>query len=198
LTPRALPAAPLLVSRRQGNTIQVRPLNPGVGRQGTALARYKVLGAVAHNVADSFTSSLNYATDDYVMGVMLTLARQSKEASYFIDFVSGSHSSAFDSGQLHRVVPFYNKMFWDNVQSQGSDASFVAEARLEVDFDLAQVRETATGGATASPYKCRLILVDSRGVEHSRETTGWWYPEPAHRSSSVGNWIQKIKSKLCV
>jgi hypothetical protein len=119
------------------------------------LARYKVLGAVAHNVADSFTSSLNYASDDYVMGVMLTLARQTSEAKYFIDFVSGEHSVAFDSGQLVRVVPFYNKMFWDNVENQGSDASFVSEARLEVDFDLSQSREETRGGMTANSYECR-------------------------------------------
>jgi len=166
--------------------------------QGTALARYKVLGAVAHNIADSFTSSLNYARVDYVMGEMLTLAPQTGHTKYFIDFVSGKHSPAFDSGNLLRVVPSYNKMFWDNVKSQGSDVSFVTEARLEVDFDLNQEREFAPGGPVGNPYKCRVILHDNRGIDHSRETDGWWWPEPAHRPTSIGDWIQRIRSRIGV
>jgi hypothetical protein len=40
------------------------------------MPRFKVLKGVAHNVGASFTSLMNYASDDYSMGHILRFARQ--------------------------------------------------------------------------------------------------------------------------
>src|SRR5713101_3017416 len=55
-----------------------------------SMARYKVLKGVAHSIGHSFTSLMNYAGDDYVMGHILRLARETKRDTLTIDFVSGA------------------------------------------------------------------------------------------------------------
>jgi hypothetical protein len=51
------------------------------------MARFKVLKSVAHNFGHSFTSLMNYAGDDYVMGHILRFARRSGCDTLTIDFV---------------------------------------------------------------------------------------------------------------
>jgi len=52
------------------------------------MPRYKVLKGVAHNIGHSFTSLMNYAIDDYTMGHVLRLARQTGRDTLIIDLVT--------------------------------------------------------------------------------------------------------------
>jgi len=51
------------------------------------MARYRVLKSVVHNVGHSFTSLMNYADDDYVMGHILRFARGAGRDTLSIDLV---------------------------------------------------------------------------------------------------------------
>jgi hypothetical protein len=53
------------------------------------MARYKVLKSVAHSLGHSFTSLMNYAHDDYVMGHILRFARASNRDTLIIDLMTG-------------------------------------------------------------------------------------------------------------
>jgi len=53
------------------------------------MPRFKVLKGVAHNIGHSFTSSMNYAIDDYTMGHVLRFARYSGNDTLHIDFTTG-------------------------------------------------------------------------------------------------------------
>lgn len=162
------------------------------------MARYKVLKAVAHNIAASFTSLMNYAQDDYVMGILLTRARTSGKESYFIDFASGQWSPVFDKEPLTKVAPFYVKMFWDNVAKQGSQRSMVKVGRLDVSFDTKIKRPAAAGQFEESPYTCTVSLIDDRGIDHSKTSTGWWFPEPSEPPSRLFGWANRLRSRLGV
>ncbi len=140
------------------------------------MARYKVLKSVAHNVADSFVSALNYTQDGHVVCCLLTDARATGCNSYFIDFVGAKHSAIFNDSNLARIVPFYSKMFWDNVDAQGSSRSYVSSAKLTMQFNLESRRESKNG--YENPYRCQLELLDDRGVDHTQSLEGWWQPEP--------------------
>jgi len=54
------------------------------------MAKYKVLKSVAHSVGHSFTSSMNYAGDDYVMGHLLRFARATNQDTLLIDLMTGT------------------------------------------------------------------------------------------------------------
>ena len=140
------------------------------------MPRYKVLKSVAHNVADSFVGALNYSQDGHVICRLLDEARATGNDHYFIDFRSGEHSQILDEPGLAKVVPFYSKMFWDNVERQGASRDFIDTARLSIRFNLNNRREVRNG--YENPYLCRLDLVDNRGVSHAQELSGWWQPEP--------------------
>lgn len=75
------------------------------------MPKYKVLDSVAHNIVASFTGSMNWAHDDFVMGHLLTAARTTGERTFAIDFVSGAASRVFDHSPLAKVVPFYIERF---------------------------------------------------------------------------------------
>lgn len=51
------------------------------------MAKRKVLKSVARSVADSFTSSMNYRTYDYVMGHILNAVRETGETTLHVDLL---------------------------------------------------------------------------------------------------------------
>lgn len=161
------------------------------------MAKRRTLKAVAHNVAASFTSLMNYVGDDYVMGHLLTYARQAGGTEFFIDFVSGAASPVFDQPPLQGVVPHYLKMFWDNVESQGSSRSFVKEARLSLSFDVKTRRPLAGDSKSEeSPFVCRMSLIDDQGVDRSRSFNGWWYPESSPLPSGLPGILIRLRRIL--
>ncbi len=162
------------------------------------MAKYKVLKSVAHNVGASFTSLMNYAQDDYVMGTLLTYARSSGETAFFIDFVSGEWSPIFDRRPLARIAPFYTKMFWENVQRQGSDRSLVKTGRLDITFNTKISRPAAGSKYEESPYTCTVSLVDDRGVDHSQTLNGWWFPAPYKPPAGLRGWFLRLRWRLSV
>ncbi len=151
------------------------------------MPKYKVLNAVAHNVASSFVSTVNRCEEDYVPGALLARSRESGQAHYFIDMIGEGQSVAFDDYPFTRVAPAYRKMFWDNVSSQGSAVEFVKWARLEIEFDLA-----AKHRAGASPFRCEVKLIDARGIDHSRAVLGTWAPEPFHFHVGPLGWLWRL------
>ena len=161
------------------------------------MPKYKVLDSVAHNICDSFTSSMNYASTDFVMGHLLAAARITGEHDFFIDFVADTASPIFEEPPLGHVVPFYGKMFWDNVEKQGSARSFVSTARLFVNFDITRSRPNAYNASVdESPFTCTLTLLDNRGIDHSHAAKGWWSPELQRPEGLLRRFIVRLRGWL--
>lgn len=144
------------------------------------MARYKVLKSVAHNIGHSFTSLMNYAGDDYVMGHVLRFARQTRRDTLTIDFVSGqARPSELLQAPISEVPSRYTKFFWDLVERHGSDRALVRDASLILRFDIAVERPHRTVPKFAeSPFACDVQITDVRGVKYLvAHFDGWWYPE---------------------
>jgi hypothetical protein len=154
------------------------------------MARYKVLKGVAHNTGHSFTSLMNYAGDDYVMGHVLRLARQTGRDTLTIDLVNG-HAGPLEllAAPISEVPSRYMKMFWYLVERHGSDRSLVQNAMLTLRYDTAVERPIRIAPElTESPFTCDVRITDVRGVEYQAHFEGWWYPERLN--------IPQIKSSL--
>ena len=143
------------------------------------MPRYKVLKSVAHNIGHSFTSLMNYADDDYVMGHFLRLARKTGRESLHIDFVQNTaEPKELLVEPVSEVPQRYTKFFWDMVKRQGSDRSCVEIATLELRFDTKTERERrGQPEFVESPYVCDVHIRDSRGKDYVAQFSGWWYPE---------------------
>jgi hypothetical protein len=143
------------------------------------MAQYRVLKSVAHNIGASFTSLMNYAGDDYVMGHLLTLARQSGQDTLTIDFVTGeARPPELLRPPISEVPVWYTKMFWDLVQRHGSDRSLVQSATLTLRYDISIEQPAKIAPELReSPFACDVQITDRRGKQYSAHFDGWWFPE---------------------
>ena len=100
------------------------------------MARYKVLKSVAHNIGHSFTSLMNYADDDYVMGHILRFARKTGTDTLTIDFVKGEAGPPELLAEPLSEIPVrYTRFFWDMVDRHGSERSCVRAATLTLRYN---------------------------------------------------------------
>jgi hypothetical protein len=143
------------------------------------MPRYKVLKSVAYNIGHSFTSLMNYAGDDYVMGHVLRLARSSGRDTLHIDFVSGEAGPPeLLANPISEVPTRYIDAFWDLVQRNGSDRSLVKAATLTLRYNIGVRRpHLQMPELIQSPYDCDVQITDSRGRLYKAHFDGWWHPE---------------------
>ena len=154
------------------------------------MARYKVLKGVAHNIGHSFTSLMNYAGDDYVMGHILRFARRTGRDTLTIDFVKGQGSpDELLAEPISEIPARYTKFFWDLVSRHGSDRSCVETATLTLRYDISIQRPLRRSPKIAeSPYVCDVRISDTRGKDYAAHFRAWWHPEPFGRQSNPIPW----------
>jgi hypothetical protein len=150
------------------------------------MARYKVLKSVAHNTGHSFTSLMNFAGEDYVMGHILRFARRSGRDTLTIDFVKKEAGPPELLAEPISDIPTrYTEWFWHLVETQGSDRSLVQSATLTLHFDVATQRPHSSAPQfTESPFVCDVEIRDTRGKDYRAHFDGWWYPEQLEHSKS--------------
>jgi len=148
------------------------------------MARYKVLKGVAHNIGHSFTSLMNYAGDDYVMGHILRFARRTGRDTLTIDFVKREAGPPELLAEPISEVPArYAEWFWDLVQRHGSERSLVESATLTLRFDIGTQRpHHSAPQLVESPFTCDVRITDVRGKDYLAHFDGWWYPERLEHS----------------
>jgi hypothetical protein len=129
------------------------------------MARYKVLKSVAHNIGHSFTSLMNYADDDYVMGHILRFARRGRASR------ASCRATIGDSGALHAIL-----------LGHGGQARIRAILRSSRDTNVAIQLATnrplhRNPTLVESPYDCDVRITDVRGKDYTAHFHAWWYPE---------------------
>jgi hypothetical protein len=162
------------------------------------MARFKVLKGVAHNVGHSFTSRMNYAGNDYVMGHILRSARATGKDTLVIDFVKNtSGPPELLAEPISKVPEWYTKRFWQLVESSGSDRACVQSATLTLRYDLIrQMRLSwSSTGIFESPFTCEVRITDSRGKDYLAHFSGWWYPEP-FRPTRIQRFFAWLHAKI--
>jgi hypothetical protein len=145
----------------------------------TKVARYKVLKSVAHNIGHSFTSLMNYAGDDYVMGHILRLARLTGQDTLTIDFVAGNAAPVeLLQEPISEIPAQYTRFFWSLVETHGSDRTYVKAATLTLHYDIRTQRPLHGNlRIIESPYTCDVRITDDRGRAYTSHFAAWWYPE---------------------
>jgi hypothetical protein len=153
---------------------------------GIPMARYKVLKGVAHNIGHSFTSLMNYAGDDYVMGHILRFARHTGRDTLTIDFVRGEAGPPELLAEPISDLPArYTEWFWDLVQRSGSDRALVQDATLKLRYDIGTKRPHHSAPQfIESPFICDVRITDVRGKDYLAHFDGWWRPERFEHSGS--------------
>jgi hypothetical protein len=150
------------------------------------MAKHKTLQGVANSFADSFTSLMNYAGNDYVMGHILAASRETGSDTLEVDLISG-HIEPEDLCRepIVQSIAYRCADLPNLIERSGSDPAFVTSARMTIAFDIATERPVA--GAPhlqQSPFVCTVSVTDDRGKTYEAVRTDWWYPEEIQKVSS--------------
>jgi len=141
------------------------------------MARYKVLESVAHNVAHSYLSLMNYRGDDYVVSHLFRAAKAAGQPHVRIDVLKGELSPAtILTPTLAESVDNCREWFPRLVQSQGAAFDMVSQATIDVefDFDSSDRYERITPGDHREYYRCLSTIIDDRGTAHEALVPEWW------------------------
>ena len=154
------------------------------------MARYKILKSVAHSLAHSFTSTLNWGDADYVMGNLLRRAREIGIGTLTIDLMNTTaQPTELCTPPVQRAVAKYTDWLRHLVGTHGSDMRYVRAATLTVRYDLVVARPARFAPSELeSPYECTSEITDDRGTVWSATLRDWWVPEPVRPRPAARRW----------
>jgi hypothetical protein len=151
------------------------------------VASQKTLKSVVRSLAESFTSLMNYHTDDYVMGRVVRAAWSTRATDFRVNFLIGiSNSSPLLVPPVLDAVARDVEWLPDIVRRSHSDLQFVSAAELAVTVDQLRGDRMAISGLE-SPFTSTVRITDGRVKLYSYSIAGWWYPEKARPRGSRGH-----------
>ena len=160
------------------------------------MASHKVLQGVVNSTAQSFASLMNYRDDDYVLGHILSAARELTPGVHtlVVDLLTGTaEPPELLSQPVSTAVASYAAWLPDTVLRSGSDMSFVRAAELRVTFDTSQQRpHHRFSHLIESPFVCEVVIHDDRGRNFVGRVADWWFPERERPLS----WFRRLVNRL--
>jgi hypothetical protein len=124
------------------------------------MSSLKPLRSVAHNLAHSFASTLNYWKDDYAIW---HLWRAAKAASVFrvkINVLASSvEPTRVNTGMVAEILPSIRTMLSDLLHKEGFESTLLVEATLEYDFAV----QRASLYPSQPQYNCEVVLKTNTG-----------------------------------
>ncbi|HWA41378.1 MAG TPA: hypothetical protein VG712_07200 [Gemmatimonadales bacterium] len=130
------------------------------------MARYKILGSVAHNFAHSFVSVMNYHGRDYTMCHLVRRSKVKAKRRLSIDVLARSAAPVdLLTKDIASAIESYCDGFGRFVTSGGAALDMVAEARIEL-----TIRHGRVVGATDKHLHAfidaEMTIVDDRGRKY--------------------------------
>ncbi len=160
------------------------------------MASHKTLKSVVRSLAESFTSLMNYHTDDYVMGHVVLAAWSTGARELRVDLLTGAvDPSALLTPPVRDVIAGYVERLPELIRRSNSDPAFVIEAELRVTVDPTTRRPCNWSVHDESPFTCTVRIVDERGKIYSHCIQDWWFPEKTLPAEPKKHWWQFWKRR---
>jgi hypothetical protein len=140
---------------------------------------HKALKSIAHNFGHSFTSLMNYHTDDYVLGHILKQARLTGYSRLSID-IKNKVAEPIDliNEKIRDSISRYLDWFPNLVKDSGASMDYVSKATMFITFDLSKTMPCGSDSRILqNPYTCEVVIIDDREKEYKAILSDWWYPE---------------------
>jgi hypothetical protein len=140
---------------------------------------HKTLKSIAHNFGHSFTSLMNYHTDDYVLGHILKQARLTGYSKLSIDIKNKvAEPTDLVNEKISDSISRYLDWFPNFVKDSGASMDYISKATMCITFDLSRTKPCGFDSKVLqNPYACEVIIVDDREKEYKAVLSDWWYPE---------------------
>jgi hypothetical protein len=142
------------------------------------MPKRKTLASVANSFAESFVGPLNYSGNDMVVAHLTMAAYRSGRNQLVVNLLDGSaEPPELMTPEVRKSIERYVHLFPDMVARSNSDIAFVKEAKLTLDLEPKIYSAGPMRGEVASPYCCRVQIVDDRGKMYESVKVGSASPE---------------------
>ncbi|MCX7987167.1 MAG: hypothetical protein N2662_09540 [Bacteroidales bacterium] len=140
---------------------------------------HKTLKSIAHNFGHSFTSLMNYHTDDYVLGHILKQARLTGYSKLSIDIKNKvAEPTELINDKIRDSISRYLDWFPKFVMDSGASMDYISKATMCITFDLSKSLPCGFDSKVLQNlYTCEVVIVDDREKEYKAVLSDWWYPE---------------------
>jgi hypothetical protein len=142
----------------------------------------KPLRSVAHSVAHSFTSVMNYGRYGHAIEHIVQNAIKFKEGDLVVDLRNGAtEPSKLLTKPVQESIIRYSGNFPSLVRRSGSSMHFVRTATLTLTVDWANPRQTSwMPAAFHYPLQCEVVIESDLGRRYSERIRHMW-PAPPPR-----------------
>jgi hypothetical protein len=138
--------------------------------------KYKNIKSAAHNAADSFASSENYDSDDYIMSHLSRRVLETGERELRVDLLSGeADPPALVVTPVARSIARTVEWFPKNLIRQNIEPERIRSATMRFVFENARVSDDiGFPDHKEIPFDAWVTVLDDRGVQHIAHFRRWW------------------------
>lgn len=146
------------------------------------MPRIKMLTSIAHNVAHSFLSLMNYYSDprdgsfDYVVERLFKIAKSSKKVEITVDVLNQTiEPPVYQEPAIMKSLIRLKALLLRLLDAEDISIDFIQSATIRITFDLEKTgHDSRVPGLELSKYKCESEIVDINGKKYCKNVVEWW------------------------
>lgn len=140
------------------------------------MPKFKVLKSVAHNLAHSYLSLMNYIDDEYTVERIFQIAKIERLEEIKIDVLKEViEPPPFATKQIMLSLTYLKKNLISLLESEHMTLEHIESCSITIRFDLNNIKKSDKVPDLELPtYSCLSEIVDINGKHHSASVVEWW------------------------
>lgn len=140
------------------------------------MPRMKMLKSIAHNVAHSYLSLMDYINGDYTVERLFQIAKDTKQTNIVINIIQKLiEPSVYSTPEINISLDYLYNTFDRLLSSENIPLSSIKSAEIRINFDLEGTKMSLNvPELELLKYKCVSEIVDISGKIYSKEVVEWW------------------------
>lgn len=140
------------------------------------MPRMKMLKSIAHNVAHSYLSLMNYIDGEYTVERLYQIAKESKQTNIVIDILQKSiEPPVYATPQIKLSLIYLEDTFKSQLNSEEIPLKNIKYATIRISFDLEGTKISRNEpNLELSKYKCEPEIMDLNGNIYKKDVVEWW------------------------
>ncbi len=140
------------------------------------MPKLKVLKSVAHNLAHSYLSLMNYIDGEYTAERLFQIAKDSGENQIHIDVLNKIiRPEIYNTPEIQKSLIYMEKSFDSLINPEKITRDYIKSVEIRIAFHLDQTRPSKTvEGLELPSYDCVSEITDINGKVHSKSVVEWW------------------------
>lgn len=140
------------------------------------MAKFKVLGSIAHNTAHSYLSLMNYIDGNYIVEYIFQISKANRNTSVMIDIINKSISpEMYNISQIVKSLDYLNNNFLSLLKAESMSFEHIKSAVIRIEFDLDKINKSEKVlGLELPTYECISEIIDINNKIHKASVVEWW------------------------